>query len=57
MKEHHLGGWLAWSINHDDWSGSFCGDGKFPLLRAMNKALGRKHVIFPFNKNVVARRR
>jgi len=40
MKKHHLGGWMLWALDLDDFSGNFCKEGKFPLLKALNKALG-----------------
>jgi hypothetical protein len=32
---------MAWSVDTDDFLG-VCGDGRFPLLRAVNRALYRK---------------
>ena len=36
VKEHDLGGWMVWSLALDDFSGSFCGKGKYPLLKSIN---------------------
>ncbi|XP_013190968.1 probable chitinase 2 [Amyelois transitella] len=36
----NLAGGMVWSIETDDFN-NVCGDGHFPLLRAINKALGR----------------
>jgi chitinase len=33
------GGWMAWNIDLDDFTGSFCGKGQYPLMRAINNAL------------------
>ena len=31
---------MLWSLDMDDFSGAFCGEGRFPLLRSLNLALG-----------------
>ncbi|KAI0227434.1 Acidic mammalian chitinase [Lamellibrachia satsuma] len=40
IKKHHLGGWMLWALDLDDFSGNFCKEGRYPLLKAINKALG-----------------
>jgi len=38
LKEQGLGGWMAWSLDTDDFKGSFCQNGAYPLLQALNAA-------------------
>lgn len=40
VKSNGLGGVMAWTLDLDDFSNQCC-QGTFPLLRAVNKALGR----------------
>ncbi|CAH1396474.1 unnamed protein product [Nezara viridula] len=40
VKSNGLGGLMAWTIDLDDFQ-NLCCDGQFPLLSAINKALGR----------------
>ena len=40
MQMKHYGGWMLWSLDMDDFTGRFCGEGRFPLLRSLNLALG-----------------
>lgn len=30
---------MTWALDFDDFSGNFCGQGTYPLLKAMNQAL------------------
>ena len=36
---------MAWSLDSDDFKGSFCNEGKYPLLTALNKALDSETVV------------
>ena len=38
MLEQGFGGWMVWSLDFDDFGGTFCKAGKNPLLHAMVKA-------------------
>jgi len=40
MQKKRFGGWMFWSLDMDDFNGKFCGEGKFPLVKAVNRALG-----------------
>ncbi|KAJ7333002.1 hypothetical protein JRQ81_015182 [Phrynocephalus forsythii] len=42
VKNNHLGGINIWSLDQDDFSGTFCGEGKYPLLGAIKKELDKK---------------
>ncbi|XP_061488231.1 chitinase-3-like protein 1 [Rhineura floridana] len=41
MKNNHLGGIMIWTLDSDDFSGSFCQQGKYPLLSAIKKELDK----------------
>jgi len=47
MKDQGYGGWMIWALDLDDFNGNFCGQGKYPLLKAMNEALGDGGGTFP----------
>lgn len=36
VKEHQFGGVMVWALPLDDFSGSHCGQGPFPLMHAIN---------------------
>ncbi|XP_059486424.1 chitinase-3-like protein 2 [Neocloeon triangulifer] len=42
VKSMNFGGAMVWSLSHDDFSGS-CGQGKFPLVNRIKKALHIRH--------------
>ena len=52
MKHHNLKGYMFWALDLDDFTGSFCGQGKYPLLNAAKKAsLGQGVSFRCSNKN------
>jgi len=40
IKGKNLGGAMFWDLPLDDFSGAFCGQGKYPLIGAVSKELG-----------------
>lgn len=41
LKKNNLGGWFAWDLSMDDFTGAECESGKYPLLKELNSALKR----------------
>ncbi|XP_057595590.1 acidic mammalian chitinase isoform X2 [Hippopotamus amphibius kiboko] len=42
LKQNSFGGAMVWAIDLDDFTGSFCNQGKFPLINTLKDALGLK---------------
>uniref|UniRef100_A0A4D5RA82 Scol-Chitinase n=1 Tax=Scolopendra viridis TaxID=118503 RepID=A0A4D5RA82_SCOVI len=42
VKQKGLAGAMIWSLDQDDFNGSFCKQGRYPLLTAINEGLGLK---------------
>uniref|UniRef100_A0A8C4ZJ56 chitinase n=1 Tax=Gadus morhua TaxID=8049 RepID=A0A8C4ZJ56_GADMO len=40
LKTSGFGGAMVWSLDLDDFSGTFCGQGKYPLINTIKTALG-----------------
>ncbi|XP_076441133.1 acidic mammalian chitinase-like [Babylonia areolata] len=47
VKAHNYGGVMVWALPLDDFSGSFCGQGPFPLMHAINDECGRDTGVVP----------
>ena len=39
IKAQGFGGWMTWSLDLDDFTGNFCGQGEYPLIKQMVLAL------------------
>lgn len=39
LKSRHLGGAAVWTLDMDDFSGQFCGQGKYPLISHLKHKL------------------
>lgn len=37
IKSMNLGGVMFWTLDQDDFSGTFCGKGRYPLLRTVDE--------------------
>ncbi|NWJ06740.1 CHIA chitinase, partial [Crypturellus undulatus] len=42
LKKNNYGGAMVWSLPMDDFTGSFCKEGKYPLITTLKNALGLK---------------
>ncbi|NWI51757.1 CHIA chitinase, partial [Calyptomena viridis] len=40
LKNNNFGGALVWTIDLDDFTGTFCNEGKYPLISTLKKSLG-----------------
>uniref|UniRef100_A0A3B4B2D9 GH18 domain-containing protein n=1 Tax=Periophthalmus magnuspinnatus TaxID=409849 RepID=A0A3B4B2D9_9GOBI len=49
LMTQHLGGAAVWSLNLDDFTGHFCGQGKYPLISQLKAELSRGDTVEPQN--------
>ncbi|XP_030725201.2 acidic mammalian chitinase [Globicephala melas] len=42
LKQNNFGGAMVWAIDMDDFTGTFCNQGKFPLINTLKDVLGLK---------------
>lgn len=40
LKQSGFGGAMVWSLDLDDFSGTFCGQGRYPLINTLKSGLG-----------------
>ncbi|XP_041364268.1 acidic mammalian chitinase-like [Gigantopelta aegis] len=51
IKDNNLLGFMAWEMSYDDFSGEFCGQGQYPLLNSLKRAIEAPRDTFKPEKN------
>ena len=47
LKNEGFAGWMVWTLDFDDFSGTFCNAGKYPLIKALKNALSGGRCVSP----------
>lgn len=49
LKKNQFGGAMVWTLDLDDFSGTFCGQGKYPLINTIKSGLGTGQSKSPYS--------
>lgn len=52
LKKEGYGGAFIWTLDFDDFKGTSCGKGPYPLLNAINDELGRSFIFWVRNTKI-----
>ena len=53
LKKSNFGGAMVWTLDMDDYMGTFCNQGKYPLINVLKKGLNLEQACKTFNTSII----